>query len=322
MKKEEMRIVFMGTPDFAVASLNALVDTGFRVVAVVTTPDKPAGRGRKIQESAVKKAAQSHNIPILQPVKFKDDSFLEELRSYMADLQIVVAFKMLPEVVWDMPPLGTFNLHASLLPQYRGAAPINWALINGETQTGVTTFMLDKKIDTGALLKQKPVAIEPDETAGTLHDKLMHIGAKLVVETANEIAAGDIHPKAQNQHSNEPLKSAPKLFPLDCKINWEQNTQSVYNHIRGLSPYPAAWSNIVWPADHRQKKCKIYKTAPLPETPPQDPGTLLSDGKSYLHCCTSTGILALTELQLEGKKRMAVEEFLRGAPDLHLVKLI
>jgi len=318
MKKEEMRIIFMGTPDFAVPSLNALVDAGFLVVAVITTPDKPAGRGRKIQEAAVKKAAQAQNIPVLQPAKFKDPEFLKVLKSYRADLQIVVAFKMLPEVIWDMPALGTFNLHASLLPQYRGAAPINWALINGESQTGVTTFMLDKQIDTGALLKQKAVTIQPDETAGTLHDKLMFTGAKL----ANELAAGSIQPEAQGQHSEEPLKAAPKLFPHDCKINWAQPTQAVYNHIRGLSPYPAAWSSIIWPAGKQQKKCKIFKTVPLADTLAKAPGTLLSDGKTFLHCCTSTGILAITELQLEGKKRMDVEEFLRGAPELHLAQFI
>jgi len=322
MKKEEMRIVFMGTPDFAVASLEALVEAGFKVVAVVTTPDKPAGRGRKIQESAVKKAALKQNIPVLQPYKFRDEQFLNDLKSYQADLQIVVAFKMLPKIVWDMPPMGTFNLHASLLPKYRGAAPINWAIMNGEVETGITTFFLNEKIDTGALLKQKKILIADDETAGTLHDKLMDTGAKLVVETTNELAAGSIKPLPQEQAPEEELKSAPKLFPENCKINWEQNIDKVYNHIRGLSPYPAAWSKIKWPADEKIKKCKVYAVEKTLSTSIEESGTLLSDGKTYLHCCTKRGVLALKEFQVEGKKRMKVEDFLRGAPDLHLHKFL
>ncbi len=320
MKKEEMRIVFMGTPDFAVASLEALIEAGFNVVAVVTTPDKPAGRGRKIQESAVKKAAVKHNIPVLQPFKFRDEHFLEVLKSYKADLQIVVAFKMLPKIIWQMPPMGTFNLHASLLPQYRGAAPINWAIINGEVETGITTFFLNEKIDTGALLKQKKVLIAPDETAGTLHDKLMNTGANLVVETTNELAAGTISPLPQEQVPAEELKAAPKIFPDDCKINWQSDTDKVYDHIRGLSPYPAAWSLVKWPADDKIKKCKIYAVEKTSLNSTEEAGTLLSDGKTYLHCCTSKGVLALKELQVEGKKRMNVEDFLRGAPNLHLIK--
>jgi methionyl-tRNA formyltransferase len=322
MKKEEMRIVFMGTPDFAVASFEALIEAGFNVVAVVTTPDKPAGRGRKIQESAVKKAAVKHNIPVLQPFKFRDEQFLDDLKSYQADLQIVVAFKMLPKIVWDMPRMGTFNLHASLLPQYRGAAPINWAIINGEAETGITTFFLNEKIDTGALLKQKKVLIEDDETAGTLHDKLMDTGATLVVETTNELAAGSITPIPQKQVPEDEIKPAPKLFPEDCKINWDQDINDVYNHIRGLSPYPAAWSNIKWPSDDKLKKCKVYAVEKTLSASTETCGTLLSDGKTYLHCCTRRGVLALKELQVEGKKRMKVEDFLRGAPDLHLHKFL
>jgi len=317
MTKEEMRIVFMGTPDFAVASLQALIENNFNVVAVVTNPDKPAGRGRKIQEAAVKKEAIKHNIPILQPTRFKDPEFLSALKSYNPDLQIVVAFKMLPREVWALPKLGTFNLHASLLPKYRGAAPINWAIINGETQSGVTTFLLDEKIDTGAILEQKKVEITETDTAGSLHDKLMTTGATLVAETAELLASGNFTTTPQTHEIDEKRVMAPKIFPADCQIQWDKSTQNIYNHIRGLSPYPAAWSWLHLPSTDKPKKCKIFSTT-INNNKPENtkPGTLTSDGKSYLHCVTADGSLAITELQMEGKKRLAITDFLRGAPNL------
>lgn len=300
-----MKIVFMGTPDFAVASLKALVESGKEVVAVITAPDKPSGRGLVMNETPVKKYAVSKGIPVLQPEKLKNPEFLEQLRSYQADLQIVVAFRMLPEVVWNMPRLGTFNLHGSLLPQYRGAAPINWAVINGETETGVTTFFLQHEIDTGNVIFAEKTPILPDDNAGTIHDKLMEIGAGLVVKTVEAIEAGN-YPQIPQDMSAE-LKSAPKIFKETCQINWNQPAEKVHNFIRGLSPYPAAWTLL------NDKSCKIYKTEIGEVTDDSlEIGSFKTDGKSFLYFKTADKYLKIKELQLEGKKRMGIEEFLRG----------
>lgn len=299
-----MRLVFMGTPDFAVASLDALVQEGFDVAAVVTAPDKPAGRGQKIHESAVKQYAVSKGIKVLQPLKLKDPEFIEELKALNADLQVVVAFRMLPEVVWDMPTKGTINLHGSLLPQYRGAAPINHALINGEKESGVTTFFLKHEIDTGDVIFSEKVRIENEDTAGDLHDKLMVIGAKLLVKTVRAIENGNY--QEQPQPSAETLKHAPKIFKDFCQINWDLPAQTVYNLIRGLSPYPTAFTKL------NDKTLKIFKTILEDIKPTVAPGEFLTDGKTYLKFAAQDGFLKLTDLQYEGKKRMSVEEFLRG----------
>ncbi|WP_374165145.1 methionyl-tRNA formyltransferase [Arcticibacter sp. MXS-1] len=301
-----MRIVFMGTPDFAVASLDALVKEGFNIVAVVTAPDKPAGRGQKINESAVKKYAAEHQLPVLQPARLKDPAFLEELRQFNADLQVVVAFRMLPEVVWNMPPKGTINLHGSLLPDYRGAAPINWAVINGEKQSGVTTFFLQHEIDTGDILFSEAVDIADDETAGELHDKLMIVGAGLLVRTVKAIEKGEYQETPQAKLLNSEPKHAPKIFKEDCQINWNQPARKVYNHIRGLSPYPAAFTML------NGKTLKIYK-AEVQTTPSElQPGQYTSNGKTDLLFACQDGLISVKELQLEGKKKMSTEEFLRG----------
>ncbi len=302
-----MRIIFMGTPDFAVASLKALIDAGEEVVAVVTGPDKPAGRGQKIHESAVKQFAVSLNIPVLQPQKLKDPTFLEELKSYRADLQVVVAFRMLPELVWNMPEKGTINVHASLLPNYRGAAPINHAIINGEKSSGVTTFLLQHEIDTGNILYSTEVPISDTDNAGDLHDKLMVAGAELLIKTVNAIKTGKINPIPQDDlGENSELKHAPKIFKEDCLIDWNKSTEEVYNLIRGLSPYPAAFTHL------DGKVLKIY-SAEKETTGHNDlPGSYLSDGKTSLKFATGDGYLKLTEVQIEGKKRMLVSDFLRG----------
>lgn len=295
----------MGTPDFAVASLQALLQAGENVVAVVTSTDKPAGRGQKLQESAVKKFAVAHNIPVLQPLKLKDFTFLEELASYQADLQVVVAFRMLPEVVWNMPPKGTINVHASLLPQYRGAAPINHAIMNGETKTGVTTFMLQHEIDTGVVLFATETPITSTDNAGTLHDKLMQSGAETLIKTVHAIKSGNIQPIEQNTLINEPLKSAPKIFKEDCLIDWNDSTENVYNKIRGLSPYPAAYTIL------EGKTLKIYdieKDSNVTATA----GSFETDGKTQLSFSTADGRILIKELQIEGKKRMSTVDFLRG----------
>lgn len=300
-----MRIIFMGTPDFAVASLAALLQTGEDVVAVVTAPDKPAGRGQRVHESAVKKYAVAQGLPVLQPEKLKNPEFIAELRSYQADLQIVVAFRMLPEVVWSMPPLGTINVHASLLPQYRGAAPINHAIIQGETQTGVTTFLLQHEIDTGNILFSQRVAIGPQDTAGILHDKLMHAGAEVLLKTVHAIKNNETQPVPQAQLENSAPKVAPKIFKEDCEIIWDRPTDQVYNQIRGLSPYPAAYTRL------DGKVLKIFETEkgqPINRAP----GAYATDGKTYLSFATQDGSITVTSLQIEGKKRMQTEEFLRG----------
>ncbi|MBB6239318.1 methionyl-tRNA formyltransferase [Pedobacter sp. AK013] len=299
-----MKIVFMGTPDFAVASLDALVQANFDVVAVVTAPDKPAGRGQKLNESAVKKYAVEKNIPVLQPEKLKNPEFLKILASYKADLQVVVAFRMLPEVVWNMPPNGTINLHGSLLPQYRGAAPINHAIINGEKESGVTTFFLTHEIDTGNIIMSDSVAIADDETAGDLHDKLMHIGANLLVKTLKTIEAGEVSEQPQPQSGD--LKHAPKIFKDDCKIDWNNQAQPIYNLIRGLSPYPTAFTFL------NDKTLKIFKAEIEDKEPGIVAGGFLTDGKTYLKFAAKDGFIKLLDIQYEGKKRMLIEDFLRG----------
>ncbi|WP_316757292.1 methionyl-tRNA formyltransferase [Pedobacter aquatilis] len=299
-----MKIVFMGTPDFAVASLDALVKANFNVVAVITAPDKPAGRGQKINESAVKRYAVEKGIPVLQPEKLKNPEFLEELKSYEADLQVVVAFRMLPEVVWNMPSKGTINLHGSLLPQYRGAAPINHAIINGEKESGVTTFFLTHTIDTGDIILSDKTPIADDETAGELHDKLMVIGANLLVKTVTAIAEGNFTEQPQPQ--SDVLKHAPKIFKDDCKINWNNPSQLIYNLIRGLSPYPTAFTLL------NDKTLKIFKAELENKEPGIAVGGFLSDGKTYLKFATKDGFIKLLDIQYEGKKRMLIQDFLRG----------
>jgi len=299
-----MRIVFMGTPDFAVASLNALVEAGFDVVGVVTAADKPAGRGQKLNESAIKQYAVSKGLKVLQPLKLKDPLFIDELKSLNADLQVVVAFRMLPEMVWDMPAKGTINLHASLLPQYRGAAPINHAIINGEKESGVTTFFLKHEIDTGDIILSESVSIADDDTAGDLHDKLMNVGAGLLVKTVKAIEAGDYTEQPQPQ-SNE-LKHAPKIFKEHCLIDWNQSVDKIYNLIRGLSPYPTAFTTL------NNKSLKVFKAEYEEKEPGISPGSFLSDGKTYLKFAARDGFIKFTDLQYEGKKRMKVDEFLRG----------
>jgi methionyl-tRNA formyltransferase len=305
-KVSGLRIVFFGTPDFAVASLKALIEAGFSVVAVVTAPDKPAGRGMQLQQSAVKKFATLHGIPVLQPVKLKNPEFLEELRSYKADLQVVVAFRMLPEEVWNMPPLGTINVHASLLPQYRGAAPINWAIINGETQTGVTTFRLKHEIDTGDMLLQDTLAIGPHETAGELHDRMKEAGANLLVKTLHALQNNTLIATPQPQEGII-LKHAPKIFTETCRIEPTKTCLEVHNLIRGLSPFPGAFYWI------DGKMLKIFRSIPATDKPANTaPGSFFTDGKTRLSLACADGWLDLLELQLEGKKRMSTADFLRG----------
>ncbi|MCQ2133961.1 MAG: methionyl-tRNA formyltransferase [Bacteroidales bacterium] len=315
------RIVYMGTPEFAVAPLDALVKAGYNVVGVVTVADKPSGRGLKVNESAVKKYAVEHGIPVLQPLKLKDPEFLGQLAAFKADLFVVVAFRMLPEVVWKMPPLGTFNLHAALLPQYRGAAPINWAVINGEKITGVTTFMIDQEIDTGGIMLRQEVRIADDETVGDVHDKLMPIGAQLVVETVQGIIEKNIETRVQRSfiQGSEVLKSAPKLTRELCHIDWNAPVSEVYNLIRGLSPYPAAFTEIVKEgAAPLQMKIfageKVIGEAwdKMSGGMAVEPGTMISDGKTYLAIAVQDGAISLKDIQLSGKKRMDVKSFLLG----------
>jgi len=301
-----LRIVFFGTPDFAVASLKALVDAGCTVVGVVTAPDKPAGRGLQLQPSAVKVFAQSVQLPVLQPQKLKDPAFLADLAALQADLHIVVAFRMLPVAVWDMPPMGTVNVHGSLLPQYRGAAPINWAIINGETETGVTTFKLKHEIDTGDILLQQAVAILPEDNAGTVHDKLMAAGAQLLVATVKGLAAGTLTENPQTRTGDQEFTHAPKLFKEDTLIDWDCPAEEVHNLIRGLSPYPAAYTMI------QHKGFKIYRSHISLEDTGNEPGNFETDGKNYLRFAAKDGWVYVDELQQEGKKRMSATDFLRG----------
>ncbi len=332
---ESLRIVFMGTPDFAVASLDALVKAGCNIVGVITAPDKPAGRGMELQQSAVKKYAVENNLYVLQPEKLKNPEFLEKLKSLQADLQIVVAFRMLPEVVWNMPPMGSVNLHGSLLPQYRGAAPINWAVINGEKETGVTTFKLKHEIDTGDILLQESFAINETDNAGDVHDKMKEIGARLLVKTVEGLAAGTLNETPQTSEvsretsdlSKETAKAcspltihdsqltttdsrllqhAPKIFTETCTIDWNKPADDIYNLIRGLAPYPAAFTFL------NNKKLKIYKAAKVNKAPVTAPGSFETDRKTYLQFACGDGYLSVLELQLEGKKKMDIASFLRG----------
>lgn len=305
MNEIALRVIFMGTPEFAVASLRALVEQGIQIVAVVTAPDKPQGRGRKIAHSPVKEYALAQGLPILQPPNLKAPEFLEELRSYQADLQVVVAFRMLPEAVWDMPPRGTFNLHASLLPQYRGAAPINWAIIDGETETGITTFKIQHAIDTGNVLFQEREPIHPDDTAGTLYERLMHRGADLVVRTVRAIVADDYTLSPQPEVSE--LKEAPKLQRETCRIDWQQPAEAIRNFVRGLSPYPAAWTTL------NGRQCKLFEVADTgTANEALTPGEYATDNKTYLHIKALDTLVAVHDLQMEGKRRLPIEEFLRG----------
>ena len=314
MHPKEIRIVFMGTPDFAVESLKALVENDYQVVGVITAPDKPAGRGRQLSESAVKKYAVENNLFVLQPEKLKNPDFIAELESLKADLQIVVAFRMLPEMVWNMPTMGTFNLHASLLPQYRGAAPLNWAIINGETETGVTTFLLSHEIDTGQIIYQVKVDIAENDTVGDLHNRMMAIGSELVLKTVDAIAEGKIEPIDQTQliDNQERIKQAPKIFKDDCRIDWTRDTESVRNLIRGLSPYPTAWTELVHPGKAEILTAKIYGAILDNSSLPAAPGTIQTDGKRYLKIACPDGWLSVTEIQLSGKKQMKIDELLRG----------
>lgn len=305
--KEPLRIVFMGTPDFAVGSLEAILDAGFNVVGVLTAPDRPAGRGRKIQKSAVKEFAEEQGLKLLQPTNLKDEGFLAELESLRANLQVVVAFRMLPKVVWDMPKYGTFNLHASLLPQYRGAAPINWAIINGETKTGVTTFFIDDKIDTGSIILQETEPIYPEDTAGTLHDRLMTVGAQLVVATCRQVQEGTVTSVAQKFAEN--LKPAHKIHKETCRIDWNSPLQKIYDFIRGLSPYPTAWTELV--NGDKAYNIKIYRSQMEPAEHSNPIGKLIGDKKT-LKVAVTEGYLYLMEVQLPGKKKMRVEEIMNG----------
>ena len=316
MTKEDLRIVFMGTPEFAVETLQALVENNYNVVAVVTQPDKPVGRHQtEMQPSEVKKYSLEHGLPVLQPEKMKDPAFIEQLRSYNANLQVVVAFRMLPEVVWAMPEYGTFNVHAALLPQYRGAAPINWAVINGETETGVTTFFLDHDIDTGRIILKKHFPIPDEADVEYVYDGLMHLGAQICLETLDAIIAADGHPDSIPQDDsqfsilNSQLKSAPKIFKETCQIDWTKSAKQVYDFVRGLSPYPGAWTTLVTP-DGKETVLKIFKTRKT-GNPCQQTGALKVDGKSLLVACGDEW-LELVELQLAGKKRMKATDFLNG----------
>ncbi|CAN5300641.1 methionyl-tRNA formyltransferase [soil metagenome] len=301
----DLRIIFMGTPDFAVPSLEILIKNKFKVVAVITGPDKPKGRGQKLAASPVKEIALKHKVPVLQPTNLKSPEFLDELRSYQANLQVVVAFRMLPEVVWNMPEFGTFNLHASLLPQYRGAAPINWAIINGETETGVTTFFLKHEIDTGDIILQEKEPISEEDTAGDLYQRLMKKGADLVLKTVQAIEDESYTEIAQDLY--EEVKHAPKIFKETCQINWNESSFYLYNFIRGLSPYPAAWTIL------NSRTFKIYKASKTHQTKLNlKPGQIMTDNQNFLHVKTSDHLLAIEELQMEGKNRMSIKDFLKG----------
>lgn len=316
----QLRIVFMGTPEFAVPSLRALVAGGYHVVAVVTTPDKPAGRGQKLHESDVKVAARELGLPVLQPVKLRDPEFVEALRALRPDLGIVIAFRMLPEIVWAMPRLGTFNLHASLLPQYRGAAPINWAIINGETETGVTTFLLNHEIDKGAILDQVRVPIGPEDTVGTMYERLMNLGTSLVTRTVDRIAAGDITPVEQQSVDERTLHPAPKIFKEDCRIDWTRPGKRIVDFIRGLSPYPAARTEMFREGDATPSTVKIFSASFEPAQHGEPCGTIESDGRTLIRVACADGWLTLGELQLAGKKRLAVRELLLGWRDVNLCR--
>lgn len=318
MNPKDIRIVFMGTPEFAVESLKALVDNGYHVVGVITSPDKPAGRGRQLTESAVKQYAIENGLHVLQPDKLKNPEFIAELENLKADLQIVVAFRMLPEIVWNMPPMGTFNLHASLLPQYRGAAPLNWAIINGETETGVTTFLLSHEIDTGQIIFQEKVGIAENDTVGDLHDRMMGIGANLVLKTVRALANGNVEAidQAQMIDNQTRIRQAPKIFKDDCRIDWNRDTESIRNLVRGLSPYPTAWTELIHPDKGDIMTAKIFSAVRDDSSLPAAPCTIQTDGKKFLKIACIDGWLSITEIQLSGKKRMKIDELLRGFHDL------
>ncbi|MCU4157588.1 methionyl-tRNA formyltransferase [Carboxylicivirga sp. A043] len=299
----------MGTPDFAVESLKALVENNYNIVGVVTAPDRPAGRGQKLKQSPVKEYAVSAEIPVLQPEKLKNETFLSELKALQADLQIIVAFRMLPEVVWSMPPLGSFNLHGSLLPRYRGAAPINWAVINGDKETGVTTFFLKHEIDTGNIIYQEKMPITDDDTAGTVHDKMMVLGAGLVIKTVKAIENETVQALPQSNDETQ-LKHAPKIFKDDCRIDWQKDAESIRNHIRGLSPYPTAWTEFAM-KNGKQISCKVFFAERI-DGKELAAGQFESDNKTYLSVGTGKGALNITHLQMAGKKRMSIDELLRG----------
>ena len=322
MKKENLRIVYMGTPDFAVEALRQLVEGGYNVVGVITMPDKPAGRGHKIQYSPVKQYALEQNLPLLQPEKLKDEAFVEALREWKADLQIVVAFRMLPEVVWNMPRLGTFNLHASLLPQYRGAAPINWAVINGDTETGITTFFLKHEIDTGEVIQQVRVPIADTDNVEVVHDNLMMLGGKLVLETVDAILNGTVKPIPQEEMAVVgELRPAPKIFKETCRIDWNQPVKKIYDFIRGLSPYPAAWSELI-ASEKESVVVKIFEVEKIVKKNDKrcrnsrgrfcKVGSIETDGKKYIKVSVPGGFVSILSLQLPGKKRLKIDELLRG----------
>lgn len=318
MQKSDLRIIFMGTPEFAVATLEALVENGYNVVAVVTQPDKPVGRhGSILQPSAVKQFALGHDIPVLQPERMKDPDFIEALRAYNANLQVVVAFRMLPEIVWAMPEFGTFNVHAALLPQYRGAAPINWAIINGETQTGVTTFFLDQQIDTGRIIHQLPFDIPDTADVEYVYDGLMHLGARICLETLELILQSDGHPESMAQPSDcTDLKPAPKIFKDTCRINWRQSAKSIYDFVRGLSPYPGAWTTV---SDNNgnESVLKIFRTTKTAlSASTMRPAQISTDGHRRLYIAATDCLLQIDELQLAGKKRMDTASFLNGIKEI------
>ena len=301
------RIVFMGTPAFAVASLCALLQAKMNVVGVVTAPDKPAGRGMQLQQSAVKQFALAHQLPILQPEKLKSPEFIEALRQWKPDIQVVVAFRMLPEMIWSLPPMGTLNVHGSLLPQYRGAAPINWAIIHGEKETGVTTFQLQHAIDTGAILLQDRIPIGPNSTAGEIHDTMMEVGAQLLVKTLHGLMDNTIKAVPQEQIiGNDALKHAPKIYTKDCEINWENNAATIHNLVRGLAPFPGAITKI------DGKIVKLFLTKIIETSPQEAPGSFITDGKTYAKIACKDGYIELQDIQWEGKKRMPITDFLRG----------
>lgn len=326
MKKEDLRIVFMGTPEFAVETLDALVSNDYNVVAVVTQPDKPVGRhGSVLQPSAVKQYAVAHGLPVLQPEKMKDESFVSQLKAFDANLQVVVAFRMLPEVVWAMPEYGTFNVHAALLPQYRGAAPINWAVINGETQTGVTTFFLDHDIDTGRVIMQLPFDIHDDYNVENVYDGLMHLGAEICLKTLERIVEADGHPASMPQEemiaTGDQLKAAPKIFKDTCRIDFNQSAKKVYDFVRGLSPYPGSWT-MLRTAEGKESVLKVYATRKTDKDIASAAGSLVVDGRSLLAVCGDGKALELVEVQMAGKKRMAASDFLNGMKTLDSCKLV
>lgn len=321
MEPKSLRIVFMGTPEFASTSLRRLVEEGYNVVAVVTTPDKPAGRGQKMHQSDVKLTALELGLPILQPERLRDEAFLESLKELNPDLGVVIAFRMLPEVVWAMPKFGTFNLHASLLPEYRGAAPINWAIINGEKRTGVTTFLLNHEIDKGAIIEQESIDILPDDNIGSLYDKLMNIGSALVTRTVDKIAEGNYTTVEQMHIDESTLKPAPKIFKEDCRIDWSKGAESIHNLVRGLSPYPAAWSPLF--IDGQEcGSMKIFTTHTEQASIGVAPGTVRTDGKSYVAVTAADGWVYIDEVQMAGKRRMAIKELLLGWRDVERVRFM